>query len=457
MWIYGYAGCGKSAIAQTVAEQLEREGRLAASFFFFRGSGDRSGITRFATTIAHQLAQNIPEIASLIEEAARANPGLLSASTSSLINQFERLIYRPIMAMGNSLRSRPVIIALDGVDECEDREEVASFIEEMITFFRTNPLTPLRVVITSRVEDHIHRELHSSSQVRLLNLVKHTSDDDISAALDVAITKGVRGRAMPGDGSWPSRQDKRKLVRHIGGSYIFMTTIVKLLFAPSKQDGLTPMERLPKVLEMKPDFDDLYIEILKPCAHFPFFSEIITTIALAFEPLSITQIAELLDIKTFKVTNVLINLHAIMQIPGDDRSPVTLWHTSLRNFLCTEGRSGPFFASPEHHCCLARGAVKMAASPLNSHSHMYARRFAVAHLSKLAHCSNEGLTPFRTEDHSTVLILDKPVFGGSDCFGGLPALEAACDKRDWKLVRALVNWHANVNIQFRGRASVFGD
>ncbi|TEB09417.1 hypothetical protein FA13DRAFT_1107779 [Coprinellus micaceus] len=44
LWIYGYAGCGKSAISQAVAEQLAQDGRLAASFFFFRGSGDRSRI-----------------------------------------------------------------------------------------------------------------------------------------------------------------------------------------------------------------------------------------------------------------------------------------------------------------------------------------------------------------------------------------------------------------------------
>ncbi|TEB25263.1 hypothetical protein FA13DRAFT_1589188, partial [Coprinellus micaceus] len=37
MWIYGYAGCGKSAIAQVIAEYMSDQKRLAASFFFFRG------------------------------------------------------------------------------------------------------------------------------------------------------------------------------------------------------------------------------------------------------------------------------------------------------------------------------------------------------------------------------------------------------------------------------------
>ncbi|TEB09418.1 hypothetical protein FA13DRAFT_1568926, partial [Coprinellus micaceus] len=86
---------------------------------------------------------------------------------------------------------------------------------------------------------------------------------------------------------------------------------------------------------------------------------IVSTIALAYEPLSIAQIAELLEIKTFNVTNVLVNLHAIMQVPGDDRSPVSLWHTSLRDFLTSEMRAGPLFASPAHHKSMAAVAARI--------------------------------------------------------------------------------------------------
>ncbi|KAF8986940.1 hypothetical protein BDQ17DRAFT_1490495, partial [Cyathus striatus] len=34
MWLYGPAGAGKSAIAQTTAEECHNEEKLAASFFF---------------------------------------------------------------------------------------------------------------------------------------------------------------------------------------------------------------------------------------------------------------------------------------------------------------------------------------------------------------------------------------------------------------------------------------
>ncbi|KAG6852264.1 hypothetical protein C0991_001442, partial [Blastosporella zonata] len=46
-WLSGPAGFGKSAIMQTVAERLNGEGSLAASFFFLRGAGARSEFKRF--------------------------------------------------------------------------------------------------------------------------------------------------------------------------------------------------------------------------------------------------------------------------------------------------------------------------------------------------------------------------------------------------------------------------
>ena len=191
-----------------------------------------------------------------------------------------------------------------------------------------------------------------------------------------------------------------------------MTTIIKLLFAPSTKDGLTPMDRLPQLLEMKPDFNSLYREILEPCSHFPFFLNITSTIALAFQPLSIAQIAELLNIKPFNVTNILINLHAIMQVPGDDHSPVTLWHTSLRDFLTLEERAGPFFAAPSHHHCLAHRAIKIAALSQPSQAQVYSQSFAIQHLAKFVKTIGETVDPFGGEGNILMPLLERPLFKG---------------------------------------------
>ncbi|KAH7081993.1 hypothetical protein BKA63DRAFT_589892, partial [Paraphoma chrysanthemicola] len=58
-WLRGLAGTGKSTIAWTVARSYYHKQRLAASFFFSRGSGDVDHAGKFVASIAVQLAQNV--------------------------------------------------------------------------------------------------------------------------------------------------------------------------------------------------------------------------------------------------------------------------------------------------------------------------------------------------------------------------------------------------------------
>jgi len=60
-WFSGPVGFGKSAIAQTVAEKCAKDGVLAASFFFSRGTGGRARVTGFILTLSHQLTLSLPD------------------------------------------------------------------------------------------------------------------------------------------------------------------------------------------------------------------------------------------------------------------------------------------------------------------------------------------------------------------------------------------------------------
>jgi adenylylsulfate kinase-like enzyme len=43
LWLYGFVGCGKSAIALAIALKFERRNRLVGSFFFFRNTATEAG------------------------------------------------------------------------------------------------------------------------------------------------------------------------------------------------------------------------------------------------------------------------------------------------------------------------------------------------------------------------------------------------------------------------------
>jgi hypothetical protein len=61
-WLSGLAGTGKSTIARTLARSYYDKQRLAASFFFTRGGGDVGHAGKFVTSIAVQLADNVPAV-----------------------------------------------------------------------------------------------------------------------------------------------------------------------------------------------------------------------------------------------------------------------------------------------------------------------------------------------------------------------------------------------------------
>ncbi|KAJ2930589.1 hypothetical protein H1R20_g6503, partial [Candolleomyces eurysporus] len=360
LWLYGYVGCGKSAIALAIALKFEERNRLVGSFFFFRNAGDRSRMTRFATTLACQLADAIPEAAPFIEKALKEKPGLLQ---SSLVSQLRHLVYEPFKAAAWSGRllwttalKGPFLIVIDGLDECEDRRDVEAFIDDMLDFFKKNPRTPLRFFITSRVEQHIQGRL-MGNQVHLENLINHCSRVDTDTFIQTCFEaekqrNPVIQAYIQKYGDWPTKKDKDQLVDHIGGSFIFASALFKYIVDPTDNQS-TPMERLPHTLNMNPGLDTLYARTLSRSQDLPHFSNIISTLALLFEPLPIVGFAELLGIENFEVVRVLVNLQAIIHIPGTDDLPVTMCHTSLRDFLTTESRSGRFFAPPSFHAYLA--------------------------------------------------------------------------------------------------------
>ncbi|KAJ2911572.1 hypothetical protein MD484_g8843, partial [Candolleomyces efflorescens] len=364
LWMHGYVGCGKSSISQAVSQKYGGKGRLLASFFFYRNSGDRSRMVRFAVTLANQMMAAVPATKSFYKAAVEADATLLTRGTSLSI-QMERLVYQPFVAavkrgvIFKTLLQGPFLVVVDGLDECEDKPEVREFVEHLLDFFKRHPSTPLRFFITSRVERHI-KECLNVPGVRLDDLVAHGSDDDILTFLETSFAHQVERDAVlaaevqsiGSSGQWPTPDDLKTLVHHIGGSFIFASVLFKYIVEPSS-DGLTPITRLPLALNMNPGLDGLYVFTLARSQRLHHFSDVISTLALLFEPLSITAITDLLGLKLFEVLHILVNLQSIIHIPGTDERPVTFCHTSLRDFLTTESRSGRFFAPPSHHLYLS--------------------------------------------------------------------------------------------------------
>ena len=355
-WLHGYVGCGKSAIAQSLAEDFAKAKRLAASFFFYRGAGERSRMYGFARTLAAQMSGGggVSGMEKYVKEALRSNPSVVDLDSVSVKTQVEQLVLRPFKASESgivTLLKGPYLIIVDGLDECEDKEQVGEFIDCILEYFKENPRVPLRFFISSRVEEHIQLRFQNlaGDEVTLENLLDHAPDEDIRRFLETEFRQASKlSLVLQAYGDWPDDEDISKLVIVAQGSFIFASTLVKYILTPTL-DGATPMDRLPAALNMTLGLDGLYLEKLSHTDNIPFASDVLSTLALLQKPVSISSIARLIGIKPHDVMAVIVHLQALIQIPGQDDVPITFFHNSLRDFFMDETRSGRYFAPPGFH------------------------------------------------------------------------------------------------------------
>ncbi|KAJ7878470.1 hypothetical protein B0H13DRAFT_1516093, partial [Mycena leptocephala] len=111
LWLYGPAGAGKSALAQSLCEKLKEEGRLGGSFFFKRGHPSRGNAKKLFPTITYQLALLLPELRKLIPATIENDSAIIDRSLS---DQLHELIIKPCQ---KSSLPDPVLIVIDGLDE----------------------------------------------------------------------------------------------------------------------------------------------------------------------------------------------------------------------------------------------------------------------------------------------------------------------------------------------------
>jgi hypothetical protein len=332
------------------------KGRLAADFFFFRGAGNRSRIAGLIPTLAYQLSISLPATKSFILKQLEDDPGIFHKAKK---HQFMKLIIEPIRAMTKFrlsflIPAKPLVIVIDGLDECDDKPGMAEFITAAVDTFLGDPRLPLRLFVTSRVERHIRDELKNPgarSVSRHLALEQYDANIDIRAFFQSRFSeiREVNDRFMKNVPTpWPSEGELDALIEKSGGLFIFAVTLMKFMDIGTVPPGEStlPQERLQKALAAEVGLDSLYRDILSAARRNGHFDRVIGTIMLLRSPLPITFLGHLLQLSAEAIVESLWGIQSILMIPGADDDPIQLFHTSLRDFLVAPGRSSSFYINP---------------------------------------------------------------------------------------------------------------
>ena len=361
--LYAPAGSGKTAIARTLADTFSRFNHLSrkyllASFFFSRTVEGRNGTANFISTIAYQVAINLPSALRFIREAIDQDPSLPSRS---LLTQLHSLILNPLRQAGQQATalektSWPRLIVLDGLDECFGEDAQINILNSVTELARSCPF-PLAIFVSCRPELHIRSAFRTgllnelSWQICLSN--QYESNHDIRLFL-VAEFKNIREahsniQEIPQD--WPDSETVEMLVRKSSGHFIYAAVViqyVKVLYD-------NPINRLKVVYGLAENHDDekpfaqldaLYLHILDSIKtrHRPVVMAVLRFI-LALEcpvPAWILPFDECtLKYGVAGLTDILIQFTS---------NNLTFIHASFSDFLLQRNRAGQHYVDLGQAC-----------------------------------------------------------------------------------------------------------
>ena len=305
-WLNGLAGTGKSTIAQTFADITFAEGKLGASFFCSRNFKDRSNIQAIFPTLAFQLAYRYPQFREQLLQVLRANPGI---GRESLVSQMEQIIVGPLSATHIQ-----TLIIIDALDECKD-EEPASAILSVLSRY-VDKIPKVKFFITGRPEPPIRsgfrlESLRPITEVLRLHGVERSSvDEDIALYFRTRLSSIAKNRSdcdLTQD--WPSPSDISILCDKAAGFFIYASTVIKFVMSKTR----TPAKQLDRIIllpqstahEGRSGIDLLYTQVLEQAVDdigvddkeiYSHFRTVVGMVVLAFNPLSVKGLSELLGV-----------------------------------------------------------------------------------------------------------------------------------------------------------------
>ncbi|KAJ3710699.1 hypothetical protein C8R42DRAFT_757501, partial [Lentinula raphanica] len=347
-WLYGSAGVGKSSVAQTIAERFEQAGMLAASFFFWRSDTARNNVRRLIPTLAFQIAVSIPTLRPAITSAVETNFMILDAS---LETQFQELILRPFQSLDECEAEIPLLVVLDGLDECTDGRDQERVLLTITDVLKSKSI-PLLFLVTSRPEPRIRKVFDRVASSCLCN--RHAledSDEDIRKYLSDKFaeinTRRILSTNSDVEQPWPTSRQLDELVYKASGQFIFASTVVKFV-----DDNFSlPEERLHIVLgsaDSEEQVDDsvdfrigshepedtdrpfrelnrLYREILSVNPNTPQLLRILGVVIIYpitmgdFKGPTIHKIGQLVNLKPGKVEAALSGMHSLLKFNSKKR------------------------------------------------------------------------------------------------------------------------------------------
>lgn len=365
MWLTGPPGAGKSAVAQTIAEYCQENGQLGASFFFSR-LDNRTDPNTVIPTLAYRLAVNHAGYRDVVTQIIADDRSVLD---KTLRVQFKTLIvdpFRSLMIQNPLIAQQPLLIMLDGLDECEDEDAQCEFIKLIGDYVRLMKKSPLLWIVCSRPEWHLKRTFSRADYSVGCRREELTVDaamdrEDVYRILrdgfpeihkqhfwDIHVVEAAR--------PWPTEAQLRQLALRSDGLPILALTILRFVADPDAGDPKGRLKlclsflgnpRTPNIINPLRGLDLLYRQIMSgvPPDILPVTKLILGFCLFTPGIVDAQTLANILELNQTTFYRALRKLHSVLKIPSSElasKSRLEFIHTSYSDFLRDPARSGMF-------------------------------------------------------------------------------------------------------------------
>lgn len=381
VWVNGPLGVGKSAVAQTCAERLEKES-LGAAFFFSRPN-ERDDPQGFFTTIASQLTTHCRPYADLLEAKIRSNPSLISKSLGVQFRELIAVPFQELRAQGMDIENERLII-IDGLDECNSDNAQCDIIR-IILSSATSRTLPFCWAVFSRPEPHIESAFSTLDPASTLcwRITLPVSGASAMEDIGLYLRNGFRNIRNQTDPNWPSDEEIQQLVERSGGLFVYASVILKLFGDPDLanpesllRDLLSRQKRSTKLWSELDIFYTLIMEripkdtllttltLLLVSEYRPAVSVTVFMFSETYRSMSLLEVSNLLGYTSRSVAAALNRLRSVLYLDsrygpatfGQRDSRISYYHASFLEFLEDPTRSGRFciYQSPHYTCWAER-------------------------------------------------------------------------------------------------------
>ncbi|KAL5596985.1 uncharacterized protein BROUX77_006933 [Berkeleyomyces rouxiae] len=302
------------------------------------------------------------------------------------LRQFERLVLKPLKKeFFASKATDPVVLVIDGLDECGKDEDVRFIIDLFASCTRDPQLGfKLKCLISSRPElpvRHGFRGAEGTFQELVLHEIPAEAiEHDIATLLEHElwkVRKYYNELCHPLDklpSSWPGARNIEVLVKRCVPSFTSAETVCRLL---NDQRYGNPDERLNWIIGSKAfdhgsKLEAAYMPVLSNLTTaltdederhvIEMFRDIVGPMVALGSALTIDVLSELLSIPKRRVKSLLSQLHSVLHVPVVDQLLVRLLHRSFGDFLINPNRqdTNPFWVDQNKaHSTLAENSLRV--------------------------------------------------------------------------------------------------